>query len=139
MQEAAAWAGPRFQLTHSAAKGSGERTVLCSGSGVLLEASKTQLPSVAPVSVRACRQNEHPVQHSQYVEDTARSPCAWLLGMQSWGQRRRKGKRYLGAGSPFWDVQAFRLSRDIAIHDPHVCLPASSGWGEPVALCQMLC
>lgn len=47
MQEAAAWAGPRFQLTHSAAKGSGERVVLCSDDRVLLGASKTQLPSVA--------------------------------------------------------------------------------------------
>lgn len=91
MQEAAARAGPRFQLTHSAAKGSGERAVLCSGSGVLPEASKTQLPSVAPVSVRACRQDGQPVQRSQYVEDTARSPCAWLLGIQSWGSEEEEG------------------------------------------------
>lgn len=47
MQQAAAWAGPRFQLTHSAAKGSGERLVLCSACGVLLEVSETRLPSAA--------------------------------------------------------------------------------------------
>lgn len=53
MEEAAAWAGPRFQLTHSAAEGSRERAVLCAACGVLPEDSETQWPSVLPGSVSA--------------------------------------------------------------------------------------
>lgn len=68
MQEAAAWAGPRFQLTHSAAKGPRERAVLCADCGVLLEDSETQLPSVVPGSVsKAADRKEGLLQPSYFL------------------------------------------------------------------------
>lgn len=144
MQEAAAWAGPRFQLTHSAAKGSGERAVLCSGSGVLPEASKTQLPSVArSVSGPADRMGSLFSAASMWkTQHEARVLGSWAC--RAGGQRRRKGKRHLGAGSRFWDVRAFRLCLGTLLSLTLVCIhlspcrPASWGGGDPLPRAQML-